>query len=113
MRISALSVWTLAAFLVGAGPALAFQEEPAAPAQDTAQPASQATPGLQVQTPSSVAPDDTQKKGGKVFGLNLFPKLDFGLELLYSQQPNEIQQPQTQLEEQNDLTVLGKVKRHF
>jgi hypothetical protein len=48
-----------------------------------------------------------------VFGFNLLPKLDFGLELLYSQQPMEIQQGTPLPEDNEDVTVLGKVKRHF
>jgi hypothetical protein len=115
MRISVLSAWIAAALLMGAGPALAFQEEPAAPVPDTAPPALQAVePDMQLQTPSSTTPESGEKKGAKVFSFSLLPKLDFGLELLYSDQPNAVQQlPQTQLEEQNDLTVLGKVKRQF
>jgi hypothetical protein len=122
MRIRVLSAPAIAALLLSAGPALAFQEEAAAPVPEAAGVAPEATqptqdgaaPNLQLQAPPSAAPESSEKKGAKIFGFNLLPKLDFGLELLYSNQPSEIQQlPQTQLEEQNDLTVLGKVKRHF
>lgn len=114
MRIWVLSAWIAAALLISAGPALAFQEEPAAPVPD-APPALQAVePDMQLHTPASPTPESGEKKGAKVFSFSLLPKLDFGLELLYSDQPNAVQQlPQTQLEEQNDLTVLGKVKRQF
>jgi hypothetical protein len=121
MRIPVLSGLAIAALLFGAGPAFAFQEEGAAPTPQATQPAphatetqESATPNLQLQTPPVATPESSEKKGAKIFGFNLLPKLDFGLELLYSNQPTELQQlPQTQLEEQNDLTVLGKVKRHF
>ena len=48
-----------------------------------------------------------------MFGFNILPKMDFGLELLYSQQPMELQQATPLPEDNEDLTVLGKVKRHF
>ena len=122
MRFRVFSASAIAALLLSVGPALAFQEEPAAPVPEAArvapeatQPAEEAvTPNLQLQTPPAATPETNEKKGAKIFGFNLLPKLDFGLELLYSNQPSEVQQlPQTQLEEQNDLTVLGKVKRQF
>ena len=48
-----------------------------------------------------------------MLGFNFLPKMDFGLELLYSQQPMELQQVTPLPEDNEDLTVLGKVKRHF
>ena len=48
-----------------------------------------------------------------MFGFNVLPKMDFGLELLYSQQPMQLQQTTPLSEDNEDLTVLGKVKRHF
>ena len=49
-----------------------------------------------------------------MFGYTLLPKLDFGLDVLYSQdhQQLELQGPSA-LEENGDVTVLGKVKRRF
>ena len=49
-----------------------------------------------------------------MFGYDLMPKLDFGLELLYGQngQQMELQSLDT-FEGAGDLTVLGKVKRRF
>ncbi len=107
-----------AALMMAGGPALAFQQEPAAPAPEAPAAAilpETTEPALQLQTPSASSPaEHTEKHGAKIFGFNVLPKLDFGLELLYSNQPNELQQlPQTQLEEQSDLTVFGKVKRQF
>ena len=48
-----------------------------------------------------------------MLGFSILPKMDFGLELLYSQQPMELQQATPLQEDNEDLTVLGKVKRHF
>ena len=48
-----------------------------------------------------------------MFGVNILPKMDFGLELLYSQQPAELQQVTPLPEDDEDLTVFGKVRRHF
>ena len=47
-----------------------------------------------------------------LMNLNILPKLDIGLELLYGNN----QEAQTQdpiADESGDVTVLGKVKRHF
>ena len=70
---------------------------------------------MQMQTPAT-APASAQpaeKSGAKVLGFSILPKMDFGLELLYSQQPMELQQATPLQEDNEDLTVLGKVKRHF
>ena len=117
MRFRAL-VASVAALMMATGPALAFQQEPAAPAPEAPTAAvvpESSEPGMQLQTPSASSPaEHTEKQGAKIFGFNVLPKLDFGLELLYSNQPHELQQlPQTQLEEQSDLTVFGKVRRQF
>jgi hypothetical protein len=69
---------------------------------------------MQMQTPAAApaAAQPAEKSGAKVFGFNILPKMDFGLELLYSQ-PMELQQATPLQEDNEDLTVLGKVKRHF
>jgi hypothetical protein len=69
---------------------------------------------MQLGSPDSPAKPQAEPKGMKVFGYTLFPKLDFGLDLLYGdkQQQLELQQGPT-FEENGDVTVLGKVKRHF
>jgi hypothetical protein len=69
---------------------------------------------LQLGTPGVTANPKTDTGGVKVFGHNLFPKLDFGLELLYGQdeQPMQLDQGPS-FDDQQDVTVLGKVKRHF
>ena len=116
MRKVALAAGVIAALLVGAGPGLAFQETPEAPPEILSiTPDPSKDPAMQMQTPAT-APPSTQpaeKSGAKVFGFSILPTMDFGLELLYSQQPKELQQA-TPLQEDNEvLTVLGKVKRRF
>ena len=54
-----------------------------------------------------------EARAAKLFGFSILPKMDFGLELLYSQQPMDLQQVTPLPEDNEDLTVLGKVKRHF
>jgi hypothetical protein len=116
MRTRAVAAGIIAALLVGAGPALAFQETPEAPPEVlSVAPDIADDPAMQLQTPATgpASAQAPEKRGAKVFGFNLLPKLDFGLELLYSQQPMEIQQGTPLPEDNEDLTVLGKVKRHF
>jgi hypothetical protein len=116
MRTRAVAAGIIAALLVGAGPALAFQETPEAPPEVlSVAPDISDDPAMQLQTPATgpASAQVPEKRGAKVFGFNLLPKLDFGLELLYSQQPMEIQQGTPLPEDNEDLTVLGKVKRHF
>lgn len=115
MRKVALAAGVIAALLVGAGPGLAFQETPEAPPEILSiTPDPSKDPAMQMQTPATApAAQPAEKSGAKVFGFNILPKMDFGLELLYSQQPMELQQATPLQEENEDLTVLGKVKRHF
>jgi hypothetical protein len=119
MRDVALVAGVTAALLAWAAPAFAFQETPAAPPEVlSVAPNVTTDPALKLQTPGKV-PGSTEapaKRGAKLFGFNVLPKLDFGLELLYSnpQTPSmELQQGTLPDGENDDLTVLGKVKRHF
>jgi len=106
----------VAAFSLGTGPALAFQETPAPPPEAT-QGTSQANPpALQVGTPGTAAAQPDAGSGGlKMFGYTIMPKLNFGLELLYGQeqQQMDLQQGSILEDENQDVTVLGKVKRRF
>ena len=116
MRRVALAAGVIAALLVGAGPALAFQETPEAPPESlSVAPDTSKNPAMQMQTPATgpASAQAAEKSGAKVLGFNILPKMDFGLELLYSQQPMELQQATPLPEDNEDLTVLGKVKRHF
>ena len=102
-------VGVLAALALGTGPALAFQETPAPPPEAT-----QGT-ALQLGIPGASAVDPQANKGVKVFGYTILPKLNFGLELLYGQeqQQMDLQQGSILEDENQDVTVLGKVKRRF
>ena len=116
MRKVALAAGVIAALLVGAGPGLAFQETPEAPPEILSiTPDPSKDPAIQMQTRATApaAAQHAERSGAKVFGFNILPKMDFGLELLYSQQPMELQQATPLQEDNEDLTVLGKVKRHF
>ncbi len=115
----AIAGMMLAAFLDAAGPALAFEEIPEAPTADPLQVAPDNSPALDLQTPSTVAPpapEIAERSGAKVFGMNLLPKLDFGLELMYGEDERlEMQQGASGgvIDDNGDVTVLGKFKRHF
>src|SRR4029077_11008228 len=107
MRIGALSAGVIGFLLLGAGSALAFEEtREAPPAVSPVVPDAKA-PAMQLQTPAP-AQAPTEKSGAKVFGFSILPKLDFGLELLYSEpQAMDLQQGTT-TDDNEDLTVLGK-----
>lgn len=116
MRRVALAAGVVGALLLGAGPVLGFQETPEAPPEaPSVAPDASKNPAVQMQTPAagpaSVQPP--QKSEANMFGVNILPKMDFGLELLYSQQPAELQQVTPLPEDDEDLTVFGKVRRHF
>lgn len=107
-------------FLLGATPALAFEETPVAPAPGTDAGAAKAPmpPAMQLGTANAPAdPAKGERKGGfNVFGYNVFPKLNFGLDVLYGQEQQKLdlqQQGSSTLEENGDVSVLGKVKRRF
>lgn len=105
----------MTAISLGGGPALAFQETPAPPPAETTEGAPQAkAPALQLGNPGAAADPEAESEGVKMFGYSILPKLNFGLELLYGQEQQqlELQQGQT-IEENGDVSVLGKVKRRF
>jgi hypothetical protein len=116
MRSSALVIGLIAASL-STLPALAFQEMPEPPPADnpSAPPQSDA---LQLGTPEGgPLSEQTQDGGLNLFGYTLLPKLNLGLDILYGQdqQPQqqlELQSPST-LDDNNDVTVLGRINRRF
>ena len=115
MRRSFAIAGLVAVLSLGGGAALAFQETPAPPPAASAEGVRPATPpAMQLGTPGAAA-DMEADKGVKLFGYSILPKLDFGLDLLYGQeqQPLELQGQGSTLEENGDVTVLGKVKRRF
>ncbi len=105
----------LAALFCSAVPAFAFQETPVPPPAPATEAKPQAkTAPLQLGTPGVSADQSADKGGVKMFGYTIMPKLDFGLELLYGQDEQQLQLQQgPSLDETQDVTVLGKVKRHF
>jgi len=120
MRRSFAFAALMASLSFSAAPTFAFQETPvppAAPGEATpqARPPAQA---LQLGTPAgAIAPPE--KQGGlNLFGYTVLPKLNFGLDVLYGQgqqqqlqlgAPNDLDA----LEDNGDVSVLGKVKRRF
>ena len=115
MRVRTAIAFAASVLLLGTGTALAFQEEPGAPPPDAARMLPEtADPALALQTPHANPAETAEKKSSKLFNFGILPKLDFGLELLYSQQPMQLHDSGgPTIEEQSDVTVLGKVKRHF
>jgi hypothetical protein len=110
----------MAALAFGAAPARAFQETPVPPAEaPQATPQQPQAPALQLGTPGAAPAAPKAEQGGiKLFGRTLLPKLDFGLDVLYGQDQQQLQLEQgstslDQLDENGDVTVLGKVKRRF
>ena len=88
---------------------------PAAPSE-----APQATPpveALQLGTPAGAAAPREKQGGLNLFGYTVLPKLNFGLDVLYGQDQQQLQLGTTDslgtLEENGDVSVLGKVKRRF
>jgi hypothetical protein len=116
MRTRVLAAGITAALLVAAAPAFAFQESPEAPPQVLQVAPDTKGPAMQLQTPAPAqapAQQNSDNSGTKLFGFTLFPKLNFGLELLYGS-PREMDMQQGTLPENNeDLTVFGTVKRQF
>jgi hypothetical protein len=118
-RLAAIAGLT-AALSLGGAQAFAFQEMPAAAPAETSQATPQAVPPaepLKLGTPGVAAASPQGGGGGiKLFGYTLMPKLDFGLDVLYGQDQQQLQlqgQAPSMLEENGDVSVLGKVKRRF
>jgi hypothetical protein len=107
----------MAALSFGSGEALAFQDTPAPPPADIPQAIPDAH-ALQLGTPSAPNAGPQAKDGGlKLFGYTVLPKLNFGLDVLYGDDEQKLQlggpDSLDTLEENGDVTVLGKVKRRF
>jgi hypothetical protein len=115
MRWLIAMFWLMVALSFGGGPALAFQEEKPAPPPEEGAAAVPQAPALKLGTPPGAEADSLAgSKGLKLFGYSVLPKLNFGLDVLYGQEQQQLQlQGPTTLEENGDVTVVGKVKRRF
>jgi len=105
----------LTGLLLGATPAFSFQETPLPQASDSEPSAEITTPAMLLGTPDSPADPKSERKGLKLFGYKVFPKLNFGLDVLYGEETQQSEQqpnPPT-IEENDDVSVLGKIKRLF
>jgi hypothetical protein len=113
MRRSTVFVGLIALSLSGA-PALAFQEIPVPPPDI---PTAELQPNtLQLGTPGGGATAPAPgEEGLNVFGYTVLPKLHLGFDVLYGQEQQQLElQGPSGLEENDDsVSVLGKVKRRF
>lgn len=115
MRRLAAIAGLMAALALASGQASAFQEQKVPPPEAAASVPAAQPPALKLGTPAdggSAAQADTS--GFKLFGYTVLPKLNFGLDVLYGQdeQKSQLQAPNS-IDETNDVTVVGKVKRRF
>ena len=113
MKWMALSgVGVLASSLASAS-AVAFQELPESPSPEVSYGVAESTtPAAALQSASGGGAQNSGTTTMGLMNLSILPKLDIGLELLYGNN----QEAQTQdpiADESGDVTVLGKVKRHF
>jgi hypothetical protein len=116
MRKLAAIATVMAALSFGSAHAFAFQENPPPSPIEEAEkaPAGQA-PVMRLGTPDGAQSDQqAERKGFKLFGYTVLPKLDFGLDVLYGkdEQKMQLQGPNTG-EDNGDLSLLGKLKRRF
>ncbi len=114
MRRSVAIACVLAVLSLGSAPAFAFQETPVPPPAANETPQAPPPAALQLGNPSGAAAPQEEQGGLKLFGYTVLPKLNFGLDVLYGddQQQLDLQGPTT-LDENGDISVLGKVKRRF
>jgi hypothetical protein len=115
MRRRAAIAGLAAALSFGSGQALAFQEEKAPPPEEASEAAAPQTSALQLGTPGAAGTGaQADPKGLRLFGYTVLPKLDFGLDVLYGQDQQQLQlQGPSTIDENGDVSVLGKVKRRF
>ncbi len=105
----------MAALSFGSAPAFAFQETPVPPPRPTRR-RKPLRRRLRFSLASrAVLPRRQDEQGGlKLFGYTVLPKLNFGLDVLYGEDQQQLQlQGPTTLDENGDVSVLGKVKRRF
>jgi hypothetical protein len=115
MRLPAAMALAMTVLLGGTVSALAFQQEQAAPMEEPSRLAPKdPDPSLALGTPHGSAAQAGKQEGGGLLGFGIWSKLNFGLDLLYSEKPDEPQQSNGAVdEEQDDVSVLAKIKRLF
>ncbi len=114
MKWIALSgVSVLAAIFAASAPVLAFQELPEAPPPEVSYGVAESMPrSAALQNVGGTAAQNSETDSAGLMNLSILPTLDIGLELLYgNNQQAQAQDPIA--DESGDVTVLGKVKRHF
>jgi hypothetical protein len=108
----------MAALSFGSGQALAFQETPAPPPAEVPQAQAADTLALQLGTPNAAPAAPKAASGGlNLFGYTVLPKLNFGLDVMYGQDEQQLQLGGSDdidtLDENGNVSVIGKVKRRF
>jgi hypothetical protein len=102
----------LVALSLGGAPAFAFQEMPEPPPADVPGLTSQAG-ALQLGTPGGGTAPEAEEGGLSMFGYTVLPKFDFGLDVMYGQDQQQLDLQGPVIEDDGDVSVLGKVKRRF
>ena len=108
------------AWVISPGPAYAFQQTPTAPAPKASIEANdvngkERTFDLELtESDVNVASKGKKRRIPGLGSLGVLPKMNFGLELLYSSEaPEDKSVPAAGDTDQDELTILGKVKRRF
>jgi hypothetical protein len=121
-RSLVIAVLLAVPIVLGAAPALAFQEAPVPPpaeAQEAPKAKAQSMPpAMKLGTPTDALQPEAESGGLFGFGLlpklNPFAKLNFGLDVLYGDKQEQLEfQQGSKADEGGDVSVVGKVKRRF
>lgn len=108
----------LAAWILIPVAAHAFEQQQTAPAMQPAPSVAPQTPAVELDK-MPAAPQPEKSKGLKLPGIGniTIPKLDFGLDLMYGSQDNkrdtELQFAPIEPTNEDDVRIMGKVKRRF
>lgn len=119
-KVLALTAGLLAAWVIGPGPAFAFQKTPSAPPPKASIEArdvngAERTFDLEL-TDSDVKAAAKSSKPGipGLRSLGVLPNMNFGLELLYSSEtPEDQTAPAAKDTDQDEIKIFGTVKRRF
>ena len=107
----------MAALSFGSGQRLPSRN-PAPPPAEIPQAQTADTLALQLGTPNAAPAAPKAESGGlNLFGYTVLPKLNFGLDVLYGQDEQQLQLGGSDdidmLDENGNVSVIGKVKRRF